>query len=948
MSDPNPLSHVQTTRSRRPVPIPLLHPFTLRPGPESVQATVAIHARPIQLRTNLQNRTSTLDPARWDRINELFHAALGREPGERAAFLREASAGDASLYDEVHALLAAESAAQSALGGMVGDAMTSLLGAALVGARVGPYRIVRELGHGGMGAVYLADRVDGQFDQQVALKLVKHGMDTEQFLQRFRAERQILARLQHPNIARLLDGGIDANGRPYFALEYVVGEPIDRYCDARGLAIDDRLALFLAACHAVMYAHGNLVVHRDLKPAHILVTEDGQVRLLDFGIAKVLSEDDAQAGLTQVGIRAFTPAYASPEHVRGEAVGTSTDVYSLGMILYELLTGVRPYEVENRSPLEVERVVCHTEPEKPSTKIAHSWGASVQAAETFGRAHGLDPARARRRLTGDLDVICLKALQKEPARRYPSAEALLEDIRRNLAGLPVLARPDTIGYRVAKFVGRHRLGLAGTAASVALFAALVGFYTVRLSNERDRAQQEAAKAEQVATFLTGLFEVSDPSESSGQTITARELLDQGAQRIERELASQPIVRASMMRVIGDVYHSLGLHTSAKPLLERALQEHRRLYGATHEETAESETALAVLLQDMGDVKAAEPLYRHALATRQQVFGAQHEKVSESLGLLAFLLETNGDYANAEQLARQVLELDRRLFAADHPRIAESKAKLAGMLRRQQRHDDAEPLLREALAAQRKHYGNKDLNVASTIRNLASLLRDRGALAEAESLYQEALAIRREILGDVHPEVAVALNSYAMLLDRKGDRDGAVTAYREFIRIAQVIHQGRAHPDLAAGYSNLAMTLQGQGRLDEAAAMFLLSIQVADQVLAADHPNRAFPKVGLASIYMEQGRFATAEPILREALALRRSALPAGHRYIGDSLIELGTCLTGLRRFGEAEEHLLEAYRLLLKGLGAQDDRTQRALRRLDALYRAWGRPERAAALRSGS
>ncbi|MGH7472284.1 MAG: serine/threonine protein kinase, partial [Longimicrobiales bacterium] len=512
-----------------------------------------------------------MDPARWDRINELFHGALEREPRDRDLFLRAACADDASLYHEVHALLAAEAAAQRALGGMVSDAVTSLLDTSMEGKPVGPYRVVREIGHGGMGAVYLAERVDGQFEQQVALKLIKQGMDTEQFLRRFRAERQILARLQHPHIARLLDGGIDHDGRPYFALEYVAGEPIDRYCDARGLAVDDRLALFVDACRAVMYAHGNLVVHRDLKPAHILVTEDGQVRLLDFGIAKVLREDEeASAGLTQVGIRALTPAYASPEQVRGEAVGTSTDVYSLGVILYELLTGARPYDVEQRSPAEVERVVCHTEPERPSTKVLHSWGASAQAAQTFGRAHGVDVTRARRRLTGDLDVICLKALQKDPARRYPSVEALLEDIRRNLAGLPVLARPDAIGYRLAKFAGRHRVGLMGTAATLVLIASVAAFYTVRLSNERDRAQQEAAKAEQVATFLRGLFEVSDPSESRGQTVTARELLDQGAQRIERELASQPVVRAAMMRVIGDVYHSLGLHTSAKPLLERAL------------------------------------------------------------------------------------------------------------------------------------------------------------------------------------------------------------------------------------------------------------------------------------------------------------------------------------------------------------------------------------------
>jgi serine/threonine-protein kinase len=886
----------------------------------------------------------SMDPARWSRINDLFHAVCDRTPAEREAYLKKACLGDEALCEEVRALLKEAEQSQKLFEGVVSEAVTSLMESSVQGRRVGPYRIVREIGAGGMGAVYLADRVDGQFEQQVALKLIKQGMDTEHFLQRFRTERQILARLQHPHIARLLDGGLGPDGRPYFAMEYVAGEPIDQYCNARGLGVGDRLRLFLDACSAVMYAHGSLVIHRDLKPAHIQVTEDGQVRLLDFGIAKVLSEEGASPDVTTAGLRALTPAYASPEHVRGEAVGTSTDVYSLGVILYELLTGVRPYEIENRSAAEVERVVCSVEPEKPSAKVLRVWGASEQAAEAFARAHGGDVMRVRRRLSGDLDVICLKALQKEPDRRYPSAEALLEDIRRNLAGLPVLARPDTIRYRLSKFAGRHRIGLAMAAATIVLIASLAGFYTFRLSKERDRAQQEASKAEQIASFLQGLFEVSDPSQSKGESVTARELLDQGAARIELELSGQPSVRAAMMRVIGDVYHSLGMHASAKPLLERSLEEHRRLYGNAHEEVAESETALAVLLQDMGDVKTAEPLYRHALATRQQIFGAQHEKVSESLGHLAFLLETNGDYAGAEQMARQTFEMDQALFPPGHPRVADSMAKLAGMLRRQQRYKDAEPLLRQALDLQRKHYGNKDLTVASTIRNLASLLRDREAFDEAETLYREALGIRREILGDVHPDVAIALNSYALLLDRKGDTEGAVAAYREFIRIAQQIHQGRPHPDLAAGYSNLAYALKAQGRLEEAATMFLLSIQVTEQVLSVDHPNRAHPKMGLASVYMEQRRFDAAEPMIRQALALRRAALPSGHRYIGESLIELGTCLTGLQRFAEAESYLMEAYRMFLKEAGSEDDRTRRALRRLDALYKEWGKPERAAAL----
>jgi serine/threonine-protein kinase len=476
-----------------------------------------------------------------------------------------------------------------------------------------------------------------------------------------------------------------------------------------------------------------------------------------------------------------------------------------------------------------------------------------------------------------------------------------------------------------------------TVASVIALTTLVTYYTVRLAGERDTARRQAAKAEQVSAFLQGLFEVSDPSESKGHTVTARELLDQGAARIEKELANQPDTRASMMRVIGEVYYHLGLYATAKPLLERALAEDQRLFGPAHEEVAESEEALAVLLQSMGDLEASEPLYRNALATVRQEFGPRHERVSESLGLLSFMLETKGQFAEAEQAAREALEIDQALHPPDHPNVIRSKAKLAGLLRRLDRLAEAEPLLREALAAQRRIYGDHDLTVASTIRNLASLLRDRGALDEAETLYREAIAIRRDILGDTHPEVANVLNSYAVLLDRKGDYEGAVAAYREFIRISELAYQGQPHPDLSAGYSNLASTLRTLDRLDEAADAYRRSIAIGDQVIAPGHPNRAFPRLGLAGVYVDQRRFALAEPLIREALALRRGGLPANHRYIGDCLIELGTCLTGLGRFTEAEKVLQEARRLFLDTLGAKDDRTGRADRRLESLYKAWGR-----------
>jgi serine/threonine-protein kinase len=866
-----------------------------------------------------------MDASRWRRLRELLEAVAGLPAAERERALLSACGTDETLLADARSLLARHGADDEPGDAIVAGAVADFVGSALPGGRVGPYEVVREVGQGGMGAVYLARRADGEFDRQVALKLVKPGLATEEFLRRFRAERQILARLQHPQIARLLDGGVDDLGRPYFALEFVEGEPIDRYCAARRLGVEDGLALFLDACQAVAYAHANLVIHRDLKPAHILVTPDRQVRLLDFGIAKMLGDDEMGAGLTDVGIRALTPEYASPEQVRGEPAGTASDVYSLGVILYELLTGARPYEIDGRRPADVERVVCSVLPDKPSTRVTDATGNPALAA---GR---------QRRLRGDLDVICLKALQKDPSRRYSSVEAFADDLRRHLAGRPVLARPDSFGYRSGRFISRHRAGVVTAAAVVVIVAGLIGVYTWRLTAARDRARVEAAKADQIATFLRGLFEVADPSTTDGRVVTARELLDEGAARIDRELTSQPAVRASMMRLIGEVYNSLGLYPESRTMLERALVEHRALFGDAHDEVATTELTLAITLQNLGEVEAAERLMRSGLAAREQLLGEQHEKVSEAVRRLAFLLETRGHPDQAEDLYRRALATDRVVFPEDHPRVAKAVAELAGLLRREQRLDEAEPLLREALAAQRRHYGDRDLTVASTMRNLGSLLRDRGAFDEAETLYREAIAIRRALQGDQHQDVGIALNSLGLLLERKGDPAGAAAAYREAIAIAEHMFKGQPHADLAATYHNLASILHTLGQLDDAAAMFTRSIAMVDAVLEAGHPNRAFARVGLAAVYLDQQRFTMAEPLLREALALRRAALPAGHRYIGDTLLRLGECLTGLRRFDDAEAALLEAQRM--SAASGDENRSARVRRRLDALHAAGGERE---------
>ena len=853
----------------------------------------------------------SMNAARWARVQELFEAAAALASAARGALLDVECGDDLGLRREIEALIIAEQSAGDFLEVAVSTAARDAFAGSRAGERVGAWRLVREMGSGGMGSVFLAERADGQFDQRAAVKLIKRGMDSEQILSRFRAERQILAHLQHPDIARLLDGGMTEDGRPYFVMELVEGLPIDRYCSERGLDVDERLDLFQRVCRAVTHAHASLVVHRDLKPDNILVTEDGDVRLLDFGIGRLLA-DEREGGtrLTESGLKLMTPAYAAPEQVRGEPAGTSADVYSLGVVLYELLTGARPYEVQTRSPVEMERVICDTEPQRPSTRVLQgapvgsvgltSEGPRTGPASHSDRASAIARRRLHKRLKGDLDVICLKALRKEPERRYPSVEALLEDLRRHREGRPVEARADTAHYRLGKALRRHRVAVA-TAASILVGAgALVAFYTVRLTAERDLARLEAAKAVEVASFLRDLFEVADPSESRGATVTARELLDAGARGLETGLTDQPEVQAVMRRVIGDVYSGLGLDREARPLLEASLERLTALHGIGHEEVATTQIALGSVLQDLGDLTAAESLFRQALETRRRLLGTRHPAVSEALRHLAYYVETAGDDIAAERLYREALEMDRGLYSPGDVHIAAAQVRLGGLLRRTGRQEAAEPLMREGLAAQRAYYGSDHPDVASTVRNLAALLRDLGEYEESAALYEEALATRRALLGEDHPDVAVTLNSYALLLLRMGEIERGIVALEQFVSAVERTYDG-PHASLAAAYHNLASAFVEAGRDAEAEASYLRSIDVSDRILPENHPDRARPLVALAELYVAEARYTDAEPLL------------------------------------------LEAHGLLLESVGSEHRQSRGAREALVALYEAWDRPERAGA-----
>src|SRR5215475_12190576 len=455
-----------------------------------------------------------MNPESWQRIENVFRTTVDRPADERDAYLTRACDGDEDLRREVLSLLEQGTAEDFIRDPIASAALafTAISNDDLTGERVGPYRVKRLIGRGGMGDVYEAERDDEQFRQQVAIKIIKRGMDTEFVRDRFLRERQILASLDHPHIARLIDGGATPDGSPYFVMEFVAGEPITDYCRRQSLSVNEKLKLFLKVCSAVQYAHQKLVVHRDLKPSNILIDEDGEPKLLDFGIAKLLSPDGSQPQTrTETALRLMTPEYASPEQARGQAVATTTDVYSLGVVLYELLTDRRPYEFRTYSPAEIERTICDTGIEEPSKVVGRMTGADAKLA---------------RQLAGDLDNIAMMAMRIEPERRYQSVEQFSEDIRRHLAGMPVVARKDTFGYRAGKFVRRHKAGVAILAPLIVLAVAMTD-QAARIARERDRANQETATAQAATQSLVAMFEVADPDKARGNVITARELLDRG-------------------------------------------------------------------------------------------------------------------------------------------------------------------------------------------------------------------------------------------------------------------------------------------------------------------------------------------------------------------------------------------------------------------------------------
>jgi serine/threonine-protein kinase len=933
---------------------------------------------------------------RWDDLQALFAAALDLPLAEREAFLDTACAGDPALREELASLLAAHGTggAVDRLADIVIDGLAGHMRDPVdPGDRVGMYRVVRQVARGGMGAVYVAERDDQQFQQRVALKFLRPGHDYDELRRRFATERRILGQLVHPSIARLLDAGVSSHGLPYLVMEFVEGAPIDRYCDDQRLAIDERLDLFCRVCDAVQYAHQNLVVHRDLKPSNILVDEGGAVKLLDFGIAKLL-EEDAESSSPRTATRWMTPEYASPEQVRGGPITTATDTYALGILLFELLTGRRPYETAGKSAGEIEHAVCETDPPRPSTVVAGpitgGLAAPGGATDPVSAARHTQPERLRRRLRGDLDVIVLHALHKEPARRYASAGELASDVRRHLAGLPVRAQPDSFRYRAGKFVRRHRVGVgAGVLLGLSLLAgtAATAWQARIAARERDQARLEAETAAAVSTFLADLFASADPGRSLGTDPPVSRILAAGAARAESELAGQPALQGRLLFVIGDVYRSMGRFAAAESLLARSAEVRRAALGDRSPDLAESLTGLATVLLAMQRPNDAEPLLREALMIWESALGPEAPRVAGAmnnlgslfhnrglldsaaayygravtlrqragddttpsyatdLGNLASVLARQGDLEAADSLQRRVLALRRTHLEPNHPDVAASLNNLAVVLYRKEDFAGAERMLREALDIRRAVLGPEHPEVAQGLNNLAAAVEKQGDLVAAERLYQESLALKRRIVGDAHPTVATSLNNLGVLERARGNLDTALALFREALAVRRAAYPD-GHPSLATSLDNLGALFRAGGDLEAAEEPLREALELRRRLLAADHPELGHSAATLGAVLGEQGRCAEAEPLLAEGLRVRQAALPAGHQSIGVVQGDLGRCQLALGREVEAEQSLPAALDGLTASRGADDSATQRVTRELARLYDLRGDTARAATYRA--
>ena len=859
------------------------------------------------------------------RVMEIFSEAATTDADQRRGYLDRACEGDDELRSEVESLLNTQERIDGFLGSPTVEGeqlarpevsgLQSSLSIARDQALIGPYTLIERIGEGGFGVVYCA-RQNHPIRREVALKIVKLGMDTRQVIARFESERQALALMDHPNIARIFDTGATPDGRPYFVMELARGSPITQYCDDQRLTIPQRMDLFIAVCHAIQHAHQKGIIHRDLKPSNILVVQvDGLPvpKVIDFGIAKAMAPTlGEQTARTELRHVLGTPEYMSPEQAgagNGD-IDTRSDIYSLGVLLYELLTGATPFDpqaLRQASLEQVHRIIREDDPPRPSARLSAMGPLLAEVAER----RGLDGQKLRRTVARELDWIVIKALEKDRRQRYETVGALAEDVRRYLVHEPLLAGPPDTLYRVRKFTRRHRKPLlAAGAVMLALLLGLAGttFGLVRAKRDRDRAEAALAQAEQISAFLTDMLRSANPDRAKGSQVLVREVIDRTSRSIEQgALKEQPLVEAGIRMALGGAYDSLGLYPDSESHFRKALEIRRRLLGTQNRQTAGSMASLAWEVCNRADFEEAESLIRQALAIQQKILGDKHLESIGSLNRLGSILRAKGDTAAAGGVLRQVVELTRSV-APHGDSLASSLTSLGVLLMDKKDWDGAEPLLNEALALDRKLHGELYRNVARNLSNLAVIHKGRGDLKGAEEYWFQSLRIQRQILPADHPDTGWTLRLLGQVKYAQDELPAAEKYFRESLDTERKVF-GAQHPIVASILEELSNVLQDAGQPGEAISLRkqVMQIRLAREAAAlAAHPNDAAHLAALATLHLRSGDFRQASDELNRATTLN----PSDHWYwymaaclrcyLGDSAGYREACHGMLDRFSASD------------------------------------------------
>lgn len=873
---------------------------------------------------------------RFGRLKRLLIIVTGLPGNDRPAYLDKVCEGDPALRRELESLLAHEASAEDLLKPRgFEEVLKSVLGKGYsAGAveshpeRIGRYRIDGVLGEGGMGVIYHATQSE-PIQREVAIKLIRRGYGSGHFTARFEAERQTLAKMNHPHIARIFDAGTDDSGNPYFVMEIVEGMHCVDFCREEQLSTEGRLRLFLDICRAVQHAHQKGIIHRDLKPSNILVSMQDDVpfaKVIDFGIAKLMEQSPgASETLTQEGRPIGTPRYMSPEQARGssDAIDTRTDVYSLGIILYELVTESPPYETRGVSLIDLPRVICETQPAPFARKVV--------------RGRKIDP---------DLQTIVFKAISKDMEERYPSASALGEDVERYLSSEPILARRPSAVYQMRKLIARNRIPsilVAGFVFMVIAFGVWMSVLYTRSEANLKRAIEAEGEATEVSGFMIDLFQVSDPSEARGSTITAREILDEGAERIEKELSDRPEIQARMMRTIGVVYRGLGLYDEAGTLLEGALERQGTSGGGEDLEAAASGDELATLHERVGRYEDAEKEYKRALAIREGLLGPVHPDVAISLGNLGWLYCTQGRISEGKEL------LDRSAAILDQTPEPDPRTQagvlnnLALVCREQGNYKEAEPLFLRSLAIREDALGTDHPDIAVSLNNLALCYWGQGRYEEALQSAKRSLVIREKILGPEHPDLARALTSVATLHQELSNFNEAEPLYQRALTIQEKV-LGANHYSVAVTLNNLGRLFTEWGRPREAEGALKRSLAIRKSALGADHPKVSNALISLGELFTGEGRYEEADSLLQAALAIRESSYGGDHPNVALALYDIGILRLEQSRYEEAEPLLLRALDIREAKLDPSHYRIAESLDACARLYLSLNRPDEAAAM----